>query len=122
MKEVDERPVWERDGFKDDGSLSCLGLGTDRDNKSFSCPVITQSELVGKEFYIVDAFADIELKGVNKYLYKIKFALDDSEDDARKVWTGSQECMRILKVLIDNELMPRRVTLLAGKRGSFRFK
>ncbi len=119
---MNEKPIWEKDGFKDDGTLSCLGLGTDRDSKTFSCPVERQSSLVGKTFYITDAFADIELKGVNKYLYKIKYDLGDSEDEARKVWTGSKECMRVLKVLIDNDLLPRRVTLVASGRGSFRFK
>ena len=121
-KLFDEKPAWEKDGFKDDGSLACLGLGTDRDRKAFSCPVITQSELVGKTFYIVDAFTDIDLKGVTKCLYKMKFSLDESEESARKVWTGSQECMRILKVLLENDLLPRKVTLLAGKKGSFRFQ
>ena len=121
-KLFEETPAWEKDGFKDDGSLSCLGLGTDRDRKAFSCPVLTQSELVGKTFYIVDAFTDIDLKGLTKCLYKMKFSLTDSEDAARKVWTGSAECMRILKVLLENKLLPRKVTLLAGKKGSFRFQ
>ena len=119
---TEETHAWEQEGFKDDGSLACLGLTTDRESKSFSCPVITQQELVGKTFYIVDAFADVDLKGKKMYLYKMKPSLDAPEEEARKVWTGSQECWRILKVLIDNDLLPRRVTLKAGKRGAFRFE
>ncbi len=119
---AETKPKWEQDGFKDDGSLACLGLNTDREGKSFSCPVAQQQELVGKTFFIVDAFADVELKGKNMYLYKMKPTLDAPESEARKVWTGSKECMRILKVLIDNELLPRRVTLKAGNRGAFRFE
>ena len=119
---MDDTPKWEREGFKDDGSLACLGLTTDRDSKTFSCPVATQQELTGQTFYIVDAFADVDLKGKNMCLYKMKPTLDAPEDTERKVWTGSKECMRILKVLIDNDLLPRKVTLKAGKRGSFRFE
>ena len=117
-----EQRVWEKEGFKDDGSLACLGLNTDRESKSFSCPIAQQQALVGQTFYIVDAFADVDLKGKNMYLYKMKPTLDAPETDARKVWTGSKECMRVLKVLIDNELLPRRVTLKAGSRGAFRFE
>lgn len=122
MADKDEKPIWKRDGFQDDGTLSCLGLGTDRESKVFSCPVKTQSELVGQSFYIIDAFDDLKIKDAQKSLYKAKFNLSDGEDATFKVWTGSAECMRILKVLIDNNLFPRKVTLLSGKRGSFRFK
>lgn len=52
----------------------------------------------------------------------MKPTLDAPETEARKVWTGSKECMRVLKVLIDNKLLPRRVTLKAGSRGAFRFE
>ncbi len=52
----------------------------------------------------------------------MKPTLDAPETEARKVWTGSKERMRVLKVLIDNNLLPRRVTLRAGNRGAFRFE
>ncbi len=113
---------WEQDGFEDDGSLACLGLNTDRESKSFSCSIAQQQALAGQTFYIVDAFADVDLKGKNMYLYKMKPTLDAPETEARKVWTGSKECMRVLKVLIDNNLLPRRVTLRAGNRAAFRFE
>lgn len=113
---------WEREGFKDDGSLSCLGLGTDRENKSFSCPVRTQTELNGKTFIIVDAFVDLKLEGKDKALFKMKPEIDSPEEEERKVWTGSPECIRVLRILIEHNLFPRKVTLKQGKRGAFHFE
>lgn len=38
-KDMDETPKWEREGFKDDGSLACLGLTTDRESKEKPLPI-----------------------------------------------------------------------------------
>ena len=46
----------------DDGSLACLGINTDTRRKMFTCPAKSQTELVGKTFWIVDYFANIEGK------------------------------------------------------------
>ena len=113
---------WEREGFEDDGTLKCLGLGTDRVNKSFSCPVENQSRLNGQTFVLVDAFVDLELDGKEKALFKMKPDFDSPEEDERKVWTGSPECIRILRVLIEHNLFPRKVKLVVGKRGAYHFE
>lgn len=55
---------------EDDGSLSFLGISTDRDRKSFSCEAKRQSDLVGESFGIVDYFPNIVVNGNEKYLYK----------------------------------------------------
>ena len=48
----------------DDGSLASLGLDTDRERKSFSCPAVRQTELVDKTFWLLDYFGDIKGKDV----------------------------------------------------------
>lgn len=113
---------WKREGFQDDGTLKCLGLGTDRVSKSFSCPVENQSRLNGQTFVLVDAFVDLELGGKEKALFKMKPDFDSPEEAERKVWTGSPECIRILRVLIEHNLFPRKVKLVSGKRGAFHFE
>ena len=50
------------DEIKDDGSLACLGLDTDRERKVFSCPAARQIDLVGKTFWVLDYFGNIEGK------------------------------------------------------------
>ena len=54
----------------DDGSLASLGLDTDRERKSFSCPAVRQTELVDKTFWVLDFFGDIKGKdGVYWYSF-----------------------------------------------------
>ena len=48
----------------DDGSLASLGLDTDRERKTFSCPAVGQTELVDKTFWVLDYFGDIKGKDV----------------------------------------------------------
>ena len=81
---------------EDDGSLSFLGISTDRGRKSFSCEAKRQSDLVGESFWIVDYFPNIVVNGNEKYLYKAKWNLEDDDSLAFKVWTGSQECWAVL--------------------------
>ena len=50
------------DEIEDDGSLACLGLDTDRERKVFSCPAARQIDLVGKTFWVLDYFGNIEGK------------------------------------------------------------
>ena len=40
----------------DDGSLASLGLDTDRERKSFSCPAVRHTELVDKKIWVLDFF------------------------------------------------------------------
>lgn len=55
----------------DDGSLACLGINTDTRRKMFTCPAKSQTELVGKTFWVLDYFANIEGKdGQEKYKAK----------------------------------------------------
>ncbi len=54
----------------DDGSLACLGINTDTRRKMFTCPAKSQTELVGKTFWVLDYFANIEGKdGQEKYIF-----------------------------------------------------
>lgn len=96
----------------DDGSLACLGINTDTRRKMFTCPAKSQTELVGKTFWVLDYFANIEGKdGKMKYLFKAKSNLDDAESESFKVWTGSSEIFFILDKLREINKFPRKVTL-----------
>ena len=76
----------------DDGSLSALGIDTDRDRKTFNCKAIRQTDLIDKSFWVLDYFGDIMGKdGKMKYIFKAKYNLEDDESEAFKVWTGSTE-------------------------------
>lgn len=111
------------DEIEDDGSLACLGLDTDRERKVFSCPVARQIDLVGKTFWVLDYFGNIEGKdGNTKYLFKIIPNLDDPSTEERKVWTGSPEIMHVLDKLRELDKFPRRVTLMKHNRGAMYFK
>lgn len=108
---------------EDDGTLAFLGLDTDRDTKTFSCPAKRQTELVGESFWILDYFGDIKTKdGSTKYLYKAKMNLDDPDELAFKVWTGSPECWAVLDKLAELDKFPRKVTLCRRSKGAMYFR
>lgn len=107
----------------DDGSLACLGINTDTRRKMFTCPAKSQTELVGKTFWVLDYFANIEGKDGNmKYIFKAKFKLEDDESEAFKVWTGSTEIFFILDKLREMNKFPRKVTLHRRSRGGMYFE
>ena len=108
---------------RDDGSLASLGLDTDRERKTFSCPAVRQTELVDKKIWVLDFFGDIKGKdGKMKYIFKAKFNLEDDESKAFKVWTGSQEIFYILDKLRKLDKFPRQVTLRKRSRGGKYFE
>ena len=45
---------------KDDGSLNFLNIERNKDCREFNCRVITQQELVNREFYLVDFLRDVQ--------------------------------------------------------------
>ena len=47
---------------KDDGSLNFLNIERNKDCREFNCRVITQQELVNREFYLVDFLRDVQTK------------------------------------------------------------
>lgn len=107
----------------DDGSLSALGIDTDRDRKTFNCKAIRQTDLIDKSFWALDYFGDIMGKdGKMKYIFKAKYNLEDDESEAFKVWTGSQEIFFILDKLREMNKFPRRVTLRRRSRGGMYFE
>ena len=95
----------------DDGSLSFLKIERNKECREFNCRVITQQELVNREFYLVDFLRDIQTKNGLRYLVFIKFDLKDSELEGRKFFTNSQSIKYILDKIEERNAFPRKVTL-----------
>lgn len=96
---------------KDDGSLNFLNIERNKDCREFNCRVITQQELVNREFYLVDFLRDVQTKNGARYLIFIKFDLKDSEIEGRKFFTNSQSIKYILDKIEEMNAFPRKVTL-----------
>lgn len=96
---------------KDDGSLNFLNIERNKDCREFNCRVITQQELVNREFFLVDFLRDVQTKNGLRYLIFIKFDLKDSEIEGRKFFTNSQSIKHILDKIEEKKAFPRRVTL-----------
>lgn len=98
--------------FQDDGSLSCLNLPADAGRKRFSCPDAKLADLVGKTFWLIDYFSGVKSRfAEDRYIFKLKFNLEDSESQARKVCTSSPDIEYILEKLAEMGKFPRKVTL-----------
>lgn len=100
-----------QEGEKDDGSLNFLNIERNKDCREFNCRVITQQELVNREFYLVDFLRDVQTKNGLRYLIFIKFDLNDSELEGRKFFTNSQTIKYILDKIEEKDAFPRKVTL-----------
>ena len=108
--------------FEDDGTLACLGITKNERDKRFTCKEEQQGNLINKTFFLIDYFADVTTQYGERYLYKLKFNLDDPESEARKVWTGSTDCQYILDKLGEMKKFPRKVTLRKEGRNHFYFE
>lgn len=101
----------------DDGSLACLNIPRDENNRHFNCEEITQSKLVNLTFWVVDFIEEVptrfsKAKGTKgQTLVKIKMQKEHSESEARKFFTGSQDILYICQKLRELDKFPRRVTL-----------
>lgn len=101
----------------DDGSLACLNIPRDENNRSFNCKQVNQSELTNTTFWICDYIEDIptrfsKSKGTRgQTLVKIKPERDSPESGAKKFFTGSADILYKLKWLREHDKFPRRVTL-----------
>lgn len=96
---------------KDDGSLNFLNIERNKDCREFNCRVITQQELVNREFFLVDFLRDVQTKNGLRYLIFIKFDLKDSEIEGRKFFTNSQSIKYILDKIEEMNAFPRKATL-----------
>jgi hypothetical protein len=101
--------------MNDDGSLSFLNIEPDKNSRHFNCPEITQQKLINLTFWVIDFIEDIKTKfGNNRSLVKIKFNREDSEADAKKFFTNSQEIKYVLGKIREMNALPRRVTMRAS--------
>lgn len=102
------------------GELVPLNIPENEQEKRFACPSMKQSDLIGRSFWILNAFSDCGTKyGENKSIFKIKFDLDDAESEARKVWTGCPDIIYALKWMKENDKFPCKVTLQRSEGGKF---
>lgn len=100
---------------KDDGSLAFLKIAPDKNNRRFNCEETTQQKLINREFYVVDIIDKITTKfGNDRFLVKIKFNLEDEENDARKFFTNSTEIKYVLGQVKAMNAFPRKVTMRAS--------
>mgnify|MGYP003623422171 CR=1 FL=1 len=100
---------------QDDGSLAFLQIPGDENNKHFNCPETTQQKLINLSFWVVDYLENVKTKfGENRFLVKVKFNREDSESEARKFFTNSQEIKYILKKIREVNAFPRKVTMRAS--------
>ena len=105
----------------DDGSLSFLNIEPNVNGKYFNCIETTQQKLINLSFWIIDYIDDIKTKfGTNRFLIKIKFNLNDSNEDAKKFFTNSKDIKYILEKIKELNAFPRKVTMkTSGNRYYF---
>lgn len=101
----------------DDGTLACLNIPRDENDRSFNCDETTQSKIVNTSFWLVDFLEDVptrfsKTKGSNgQTLVMIKPEKDSPNSMAKKYFTGSAQQIHILQWLRQNNKFPRKVTL-----------
>lgn len=98
----------------DDGSLAFLKIPPDANKKYFHCDETTQQKLLNKSFWVVDFVENVNTRfGQERYLVKIKFNLEDTEENARKFFTNSREIKYVLDKIKELNKFPRKVTMRA---------
>ena len=103
------------DTKQDDGSLSFLKIEPDKNSRHFNCPETTQQKLINLSFWVCDYLEDVKTKfGNNRFLVKIKYNKDDSETDAKKFFTNSQEIKYVLGKIKESNAFQRKVTMRAS--------
>ena len=105
------------DTITDDGSLECLKIPRNENNRSFNCDETTQSKLVNTTFWVVDFIEEVPTKfskakgNKGQTLVKVKPEKDSPDSAAKKFFTGSVDILYILQKIKEMNKFPRRVTL-----------
>lgn len=97
----------------DNGSISCLNIPENPQNRSFNCKTITQSELVNTKITILGFIEDVPTKytrqkGTNG---QVLVHIHTQDGDERKFFTGSQDIAYVLRWVRDNSTFPRTATM-----------
>ena len=106
----------------DDGTLAFLGITKNDRDKRFTCKEEQQSNLVNKTFWVLDYFSGVKSQYGDRYIFKIKYNLEDEETAARKVWTGSSDIQFVLDKIGEMGKFPRKVTLRKDGRNHYYFE
>ncbi len=110
------------DSIQDDGTLAFLGITRNERDKRFTCKEEQQSNLVNKTFWVMVYFPNVTSKYGERYIFKIKYNLEDEESAARKVWTGSTDIQFVLDKIGELGKFPRRVTLRKDGKNHYYFE
>jgi hypothetical protein len=103
------------DTKQDDGSLSFLKIEPDKNSRHFNCPETTQQKLINLSFWVIDYLEDVKTKfGSNRFLVKIKYNNEDSDTEAKKFFTNSQEIKYVLGKIREINAFPRKATMRAS--------
>jgi hypothetical protein len=103
------------DTKQDDGSLSFLAIPSDANSRHFNCTETNQQKLINTSFWVCDYLEDVKTKfGNNRFLVKIKNNKEDSDTDAKKFFTNSQEIKYVLGKIKELNAFPRKVTMRAS--------
>jgi hypothetical protein len=101
--------------MNDDGSLSFLKIEPDKSSRHFNCPETQQQKLINISFWIIDYLEDVKTKfGSGRFLVKIKPNREDSDAEAKKFFTNSQEIKYVLGKIRELNSFPRKVTMRAS--------
>lgn len=101
----------------DDGSLKCLNIPKNINDKSFNCDRVNQKQLANTSFWVIDFLEEIPTRFSKlnhtdgQTLVKIKFDLNDPDYKAKKFFTGSADILYVLQYIRELDKFPRKVTL-----------
>ncbi|MCR4873211.1 MAG: hypothetical protein K5885_06660 [Bacteroidales bacterium] len=102
-------PEWTPPAY-DDGTMACLNIPPDPKAEFFECGETNQKLLKGMEFYVID-FQKQRTEYGNKYVVKIKFDLNDPEENAKKFFTGNRKTKYRLEFMKYYNMLPRKVKM-----------
>ena len=71
---------------------------------------------------MLDYCSGVQSQYGERYIFKIKFNLEDDESAARKVWTGSSDIQFVLDKIGELGKFPRKVTLRKDGRNHYYFE
>lgn len=102
---------------KDDGSLAFLGIEPADKDKYFGDKKVSQSDMVGKEFWVVDYIGGMKTNhGTDRGLLRIRLDKDDKPEDDVKMFTNSESIKSIMSKVAEMKAFPRRVKLVKTGR------
>lgn len=102
---------------EDDGSLAFLGIEPAAKDKYFGDKRVSQADMVGKEFWVIDYISGMKTShGPDRGLLRIRLNKDDNPEDDMKMFTNSESIKSIMSKVLEMNAFPRRVKLVKTGR------